>query len=359
MGRGVPAFTASLSISVARAGRHVLLLTFGPDIGPIVDAAAVSASREDREDVCMLDPARDPWTYMEVRSSLTDLAVTIAASVPDAGAARTVIAGLATRPDVVVVSDADARGTVSGEDVLPDWRAAAAALGVPIVLVISGAGYGWSEPEDAHVEVTRTHVGPHSACFIARGVLPFGPASETVGVKLWRRNGAVLVATDVLHGERGRIPPRRLERSWDEQPAIPVRLDVLARIVRDPSWNPANTQEASDVLRSLATYALDSVFERSPDLRTLEPAPLERVVLVCGGLDAWARTLAEVGRDHDRRAWERVESSALPRPELPDDAPREWVLAREIDRVPYQRARYRTPIGGGLYTGPAVRPVGK
>ncbi len=350
------ALTASLTVSVARGGRHVLLATFGPDAGPIIDAAAASASRARLRDVCMLDLSHDGRTYMKVRSSLLDLPVMVASSVPDADAARAVVAGLAERPALVVVSDADAGGSVVGSDVLPGWRAAAAALGIPIVLVISGAGYEWTEPDDAHVEVTQTHFGRDFACFIARGVLPFGPASETLELQLWRAYGEVLVGSEGLHSSRVRIPRRRLERSWEERAKVPFEHLDLLRFVHDPFWAPADVNEAKDVLLSLATYAFEGDFEWSR-LGELEPGPLERVVRVCGGLDVWARTLSDVGRDHDRRAWEDLETSALPRPELPDDPPREWRLTRERDPRLFRRGGHRTPIGGGLCAGPTTPPV--
>jgi len=331
------AAVAELVIAVTPA-RSVLLTAPSASIPALLDVLTARATRMTIEEARIHDLGRAARETLAVYQAMDELPVSVAldASTPDAArAARQSVAQV----ELIVALYADAGGTRCGDGVLPAWRALAAELGVPVIVHVSGRGYGWAEPEDAHIELAHTHIGGYFAWVDARGVAPHEGPERQLALRLNRDHGALGHRDDAGRGEP---PPRCIERSWrGDVIETPLGRWGLAKRMADPEWTPVDAAERHDVLVSLGMTAFDEPIQH----RATEPPwwrdadTLLRVVQACGGLDAWTRVLLAVGADRDRGAWSRLERSFLPRVELPDDAPRAWSAARRVYRHARRAAR--------------------
>lgn len=316
------AVTAEIIVGVARQGRRVLAMC-AADTRSLVDVLGARAGRITLDEVRSLDFAQNAEAYVRAQGGVQSLRIDIAPGLVDPDE-------LDEKPDVVVVTDADAGGSLPGTSALPRWRELARALGVPVFVVVSGAAPGWSTVEDAHLELARTHVGGRAVWLLARGVSPGGAVERTLRLTLTRSTARFGVLprdwpTNTIP------PPRSAERHWwvEEEPS-PLDEIVLARILGDRAWTPASAREACDVLSSLAMLALEGTPRSAQVSLHSKEAVLEHTISACGGLERWMHVLAATGEHHDRFAWSRVERSGMPLGELPETAPAAWRAARGL-----------------------------
>lgn len=314
------AVAAEIVVGIAREGRRVLVIC-GADLRPVVDVLVARAGRITLDQVRSLELGRDAEAYVKARGGVEPLRIDLVRGLVDSR-------DLEQTPDVIVVIDGDAGGSLDGTTALPRWREHARALGVPVFVAVSGAAAGWSAAEDSHLELVRTHVGPRSVWLLARGVVS-GRAVDTLRLTLTRPTARLRVLA--RNRAESTVPPLRcVERHWVDEASSPIDELALTRIVGDDAWTPASAREADDVLISLAMLALEETPLRAPTLVPLPGPTLERTISACGGLDRWMHVLAATGVHHDRSAWSRVERGALPLGVLPETAPAAWRAARRL-----------------------------
>lgn len=309
------AVAAEITLAVART-RRVLVTVPPVSAPPFLDVVTARAARITIDRARLLDGIRDPEGYATARRALDGLPVTVALDVSSPEAARAV--ARTGTPAVIVALHADAGGSVD-VTVLPEWRALARDLGIAVITHVSGTAKDWTHPADAHIELVHTHIGRHVAWLSARGVAPGGATERRIDIQLLRTRGA-LVRRD--EDSARQPPPRCTERSWRDDPIdLPLDRTALERIVTNPEWNPDSNEERHAVLTSLAMLAFDEGLPTSRTPWGRDEHALARVLEACGGTDAWAQVLLEIGAGRDRAAWSRVERAGLPRVKVPDGAP--------------------------------------
>lgn len=318
------AVTAEIVVGVAQQGRRVLALS-APDTRALVDVLGARAGRITLDQVRSLDFTQNAEAYVRARGGVEPLHIDIARGPVDPDE-------LDDRPDLVVVHDADAGGSLPGRVALPRWRELARALGAPVFVVVSGAAPGWTAMEDAHVELVRTHAGARAVWLLARGVAPGGAVERTLRLTLTRSTARLRILprdwpTSTVP------PPRSAERNWWVEEASSLLDEVaLVRVLDDQAWTPASAREAYEVLTSLAMLALEGTPLRPRMSWHANADALERTIATCGGLERWMDVLAATGEHHDRFAWSQVERSGVPLAELPETAPAAWRAARRLRR---------------------------
>ncbi len=238
----------ALAVTVAQRRREPVLLASADLQGQDLVARAHTAARQ----------GSLPWTAMERTGGRKRLSrtppVAIATDTPDAAAVAARLHELAAPARLVVVLDPDRDGTLAGEAPRQAFQQLAGALGVPVVLLVSGTAPGWADPGDAHVGLVRTHLG-ETERFLARGVPAASPeaARFEVAVTPGRVLAHRLPATHLLEpaGRQVRWAPERDFDGVHRPRPTAVPRHELSALLADPEGAPRDADHALRVVLAL------------------------------------------------------------------------------------------------------------
>lgn len=297
----------------ARPSRHVVIGSVGPDVDDLRELLVARERGQQRELVRTATPRsrrherlgrveRYPMLVRQLRAECVD----------ELGAL-----------DAIIVSDADAAGSVSGRVELTKWRDIAAARGVPVMLCVTGAAPGWDDPRDAHLDAFRTHAGSRFSRFIARGVAPSSKAGGRFLVTVSHSLGTMRMSAGTWASSKYREVPMRWapEADFDgrhlARPTLLTPEDLAVRL-DNPDWTPADATEAA-LVREVLVASL--VMAALADLEPRRDPCVARVAARCGGSVAWYTAVLEAVQELPAEMARRVFSAGshvVPIPELTD-----------------------------------------